>query len=476
MPRANEAYMRHAIYYESVACTAETIFRGGGNGTRRGLALFEQEWSNFRQGYLWSAAHWGESSKIAQLCSDYLNVAPYCLDRYLTVAERMRWLETALDAARRIKNRESEGQHQGDLGLCYHDYGEYHNAIELHHKRLIITREIRDRHGEVVTLNNLGNSYRSLASHENPYVQAPRGHPLSKPNIWRAIEHHVQALAVAREIGDRLEECAAWRNLGRACMTLGLYSQSLKYLEQALGIAQTLNSLTEQSYALVNLGMVSKYMGKYRRSIQFYEHALGLQDQIGDLAEKGRLLNSLGAAYNWMGNHQAAINCYQDKLTLAHQIGRPEQEAASLYSLGSEYWDMGDLRRAIEYYHQAISAYQGLQNYFKVADVQVSLGHAYLRNKEKHKATEAFSHARSTFREHHLPTPITLTFGENLLSAPTILLPLIYLLLKFLSVFFPLNSLIANLTLRLANKDGELNKTLKQLDDMIEKDKITAKK
>ncbi len=52
------------------------------------------------------------------------------LDLRLHPQEKIRWLETAVAAARQIKNKEAEGAHLGNLGLAYAALGETRKAIE----------------------------------------------------------------------------------------------------------------------------------------------------------------------------------------------------------------------------------------------------------------------------------------------------------------------------------------------------------
>ncbi len=73
-------------------------------------------------------------------------------------------------AARRIKNREAEGAHLGNLGKAYAHLGETHKAIEHYEQALIIDREITaephsetermaTRRAEGTLLCNLGSAY-----------------------------------------------------------------------------------------------------------------------------------------------------------------------------------------------------------------------------------------------------------------------------------------------------------------------------
>ena len=64
--------------------------------------------------------------------------------------------------------------------------GEHRRAIEYHEQALAIARNIGDRRGEGTALGNLGDAYHSLDENR------------------RAIECQEEQLKIAREIGDRV--------------------------------------------------------------------------------------------------------------------------------------------------------------------------------------------------------------------------------------------------------------------------------
>ena len=76
--------------------------------------------------------------------------------------------------------------------------GDARRAIGYQEQALAISREIGDRHGEGLSLSNLGTTYSDLGQ------------------VEQAIEHYEQALAIARETGDRRGQGHRLANLGLA--------------------------------------------------------------------------------------------------------------------------------------------------------------------------------------------------------------------------------------------------------------------
>ena len=108
-----------------------------------------------------------------------------------------RWPSPATSATAAARRR------AGNLGNCHASLGEYRQAIDLHTQALAIARDIGDRRSEAAALGNLGNCHASLGEY--------------RP----AIDLHTQALAIARDIGDRYGEANALDYLGRAWLASG---------------------------------------------------------------------------------------------------------------------------------------------------------------------------------------------------------------------------------------------------------------
>ncbi len=152
----------HAEHYVQVADVADKLYLQGGESILRGLALFDVEWGNIQAGQAWAAAYAENDNATARLCISYPQAGWYCLELRQHSRKKIHWGETALGAARQLKDRVAEGGHLGNLGLAYATLGDSHRAIEFYEQQLVIIREIGDRRGEGAALGNLGNAYADL--------------------------------------------------------------------------------------------------------------------------------------------------------------------------------------------------------------------------------------------------------------------------------------------------------------------------
>jgi hypothetical protein len=112
------AQRRFALHCQSVLKTCESLYLEGHESVLRGLAIFDQEWSNIQAGQAWAEARIEKDQDAAQLCIDYSNAGAYVLRLRQHPRERIHWLEVRLAAARQMKQRDKEGFALGGLGVC----------------------------------------------------------------------------------------------------------------------------------------------------------------------------------------------------------------------------------------------------------------------------------------------------------------------------------------------------------------------
>jgi tetratricopeptide (TPR) repeat protein len=95
----------------------------------------------------------------------------------------------------RITDPLTNSVHLGNLGLCYASLDDYRQAIDLHTQALAIARQIGDRRGEGGALGNLGICHASLGDYPQAidlHTQAPGCWPRSAPRRTDH-EHHQQS-------------------------------------------------------------------------------------------------------------------------------------------------------------------------------------------------------------------------------------------------------------------------------------------
>lgn len=126
MPSLRQAQLRHARYYADVLRIANKLYQQGGESIKKGLDLFDIEWSNIQAGQNWSQENSNKDKAAAELCNIYPNACDYLMELRVNPKQQIFWRETALGAARLLSDRDAEGQHLGELGVAYFLLGEVH--------------------------------------------------------------------------------------------------------------------------------------------------------------------------------------------------------------------------------------------------------------------------------------------------------------------------------------------------------------
>ncbi len=240
------------------------------------------------------------------------------------------------------------------IGIIYRSMGQYTQALEYSQKSLAILREVgklpngdslRDssasrstaRTWEGRTLFNIGLVYGQLGQYS------------------QALEYSQQALAINREVGDRLWEGRTLNSLGIISDSLGQYAKALEFYQQALAIYKEIGNRSEEGRTLVNSGAVYWNLEQYTKALEFYQQALAIFTKIGDRDGEGATLNSIGLLYSDQGQYPKALEFYQQALAIQKEISDKGGEGATLNNIGAVYQDLRQYPKALEFYQQALA-------------------------------------------------------------------------------------------------------------------------
>jgi tetratricopeptide (TPR) repeat protein len=305
---ADERYAgqgRYAGHYLQILEAADDLYATGSDAVILGLALFDAEWTNIQAGHEWVAAHQQDDDTVAEWCVRYPDAGVYCLSLRQHPREHIRWAELALAAAQRLKQRQWESSPLGNLGIAYHNLGDYRRAIEYHEQHLKIAREIGDRHGECIALGNMGVVYKDLGEYR------------------RAIEYHEQALTIDRALGNRLGEGQDLGNLGLNYRHVAEYSRAIEYHEKALVIDRELGNRLGESRNLCGLGLAYARFGEHRQAVEYLEQSLQIARTFGDRFGEATALFNSALAINQLGDRRAAVPRAEGALEIYDAIESP---------------------------------------------------------------------------------------------------------------------------------------------------------
>jgi tetratricopeptide (TPR) repeat protein len=381
--QAEEAILRHAHHALEWASEADTLYQKGGENILRGLAHFRFIWSHLLAAYerlLPEQPSRPRPAEADRWLSDFPYRCIYVLDLHLPPRQRIPLLQAALDAARRLGDKNAEGIHLGNLGVAYADLGDARKAIEFYEQALAVMQEIGNKRAEGSILGNLGLAYFYLG------------------DARKAIEFYQQALAVMQEIGDKRAEGSILGNLGNAYFYLGDARKAIEFHEQALAIDREIGDRRGEGNDLGNLGNAYADLGDVNKAIECYEQALVIDREIGDRRGEGADLGNLGLAYADLGDARKAIEFYEQALAIVREIGDKRAEGSILGNLGLAYAALGDARKAIEFYEQALAIDREIGDRRGEGADLANMGMAYKELGDKEKAKALWQAALAIYR------------------------------------------------------------------------------
>ena len=260
---------------------------------------------------------------------------------------------------------------KNSLGGNYRLLGQFTRAIDLLEQALAIARETGDREGEAVHLGNLANSYGDLGQ------------------IGRSIELYEQALAIDRETGDREGEAIDLGNLANSYGDLGQIPRAIDLYEQALAIARETGNRQGEASDLGNLGIRYAELGQTARAIGLYEQALAVARQIGFRYVEAVHVANLGEAYGDLGSWDQGARYSREAIDIADAIGSAQAQSLARGILARIQLLAGDLAAA----RQAISAARDHDYPTDRAALSLLSGIIWLRQDQPAAAAEEFQAA-----------------------------------------------------------------------------------
>jgi DNA-binding SARP family transcriptional activator len=206
---------------------------------------------------------------------------------------------------------------------------ERERSRRLHEEALAIARDLGDRDIQAQGLNGLG----QICHAEGEYVES--------------LDYHHQALTLAIEAGARDIETQALLGIGNAHNALGSYPESLDYYHRAQALAEAIGHRQFQAYACGNIGMVHERTGDIASALSYELGSLALKEEMGDLWAAGVSLNNIGIIHRSLGNYACSLDYLLRSLDYAERIGDRGGEMVALHNIGGVYEALGDRTRVL---------------------------------------------------------------------------------------------------------------------------------
>jgi tetratricopeptide (TPR) repeat protein len=246
------------------------------------------------------------------------------------------WLATgtiAVDAARRLGDREREAIALNNLGIPLRRVRRFEQAITVYRDALAIDRETGNREAEGSALNNLGTALREVRRFEE------------------AITVCQDALAISRETGDQEDEGSALGNLGFVLLEVRRFGEAITACQEAVSVFRETGDRHHEGMALDNLSIALRLMRRPEEAITACQESLAICRETGDRHGEGVTLNNLGATLLDARRFGEVITVCQDAVAIFWETGDRHGEGVALNNLGAAL-------QAVRRFGEAITAHQ----------------------------------------------------------------------------------------------------------------------
>jgi len=223
-----------------------------------------------------------------------------------------------------------------ETGLLLNYAGHPTEALEHHSQALAIAREVGDRRNEGMALGNVA------------------GLDRKRRRIPEALEHYNQSLAIARDLGDRRGE---GHNLGSLAVfhrDQGRIPEALAHLQQALAIHREVGNRRSEGLNLGNLAILHHQQGRIPEALEHFHQALAITREVGNRQGEGSTLGNLALLHHEQGRIPDALEHYNQALAIAREVGNRANEGITLGNLGDVLFSQNNLTAAEAHLRAAI--------------------------------------------------------------------------------------------------------------------------
>lgn len=249
---------------------------------------------------------------------------------------------------------------------------------------------VNPRIGEIMTLLNLGQTYRLLGDYQQALDSL--NEVLQRWQAFKGNNNNQEPRTIVLGLFD----AAILHAISTVYSDLGRTQQVLNYNNQVhQKLMAFLNSRPQESkLGNILLSLASDPSSK-KQTVDFYERVLARWQSFSqDRWGKATLLSNLGNAYLELGEKQQALNYYKKVLRL-WQEGSPNNQgqADALDSIGKVLSELNQKEQAIDSFNRALSLWQGMRDVSRQADTLNLIGQTYADLGQYEPALDAFNQA-----------------------------------------------------------------------------------
>ncbi|PKV88472.1 tetratricopeptide repeat protein [Streptomyces sp. TLI_146] len=280
----------------------------------RGLTRFSEAVAAHEQAL---SAHRAEGFLLGE--AEVLTNLGYTLQEMRDIERAVLVLRKAVVLQAKTGNRRGEAAALNNLGRSLEESRCYEEAVGVYHRGIEICRLLGDWHLEAIAQNNLGLALRELGQ----AGEAAAAHAASRDSFRKADDRHGVAMALA--------------NLGTALRQGGFGGDS-EVLEEAVAICRDIGDKLGEGIALTNLGASRNQAGASAEAAQMLTRASELLKEAGNAHAQAKALMNLSEVWAKLELPDRATEAVREAITLFRTARDRHGEGYALSLLSSALW------------------------------------------------------------------------------------------------------------------------------------------
>jgi len=160
---------------------------------------------------------------------------------------------------------------------------------------------------------------------------------ISMGNFSEGLKYSQQALLLREELDDKKGMSDNFYNIGNIQYGLKNYDEALKNYSASLSISEEINSVIDIAYCNCTIGLIYYEKGDYTTAMTRYNTAAAIAEKNQEARLLIEINNNKGLLYSKMDKLDAALQCFNNAVSLGFKAGSLEQLPQHYNSIASIY-------------------------------------------------------------------------------------------------------------------------------------------
>ncbi len=166
----------------------------------------------------------------------------------------------------------------------------------------------------------------------------------------KVLKYGQEALEIARETQDIVQEALALENIGMSFSANKKYDMALNYFQQAQEKHKTIENKRGEASAFHKIGLLYRDQQDYTLALKNCSQALQMYEKLEAKEEMSVISDTIGNIYLLTEEYDKALFSYQRTLPLAREVSNVPLLRATYRNIAEMYLATGDIKQGKEYY------------------------------------------------------------------------------------------------------------------------------